>query len=88
MAVTDKLKGMVEELRRDLNEVKDQVKELLPLKKTKNELPAHQQASAHPVAALQRESNRLFDDFLLVTMPKLKDHQSRGRRISIGTADS
>lgn len=64
MAVTDKLKGMVEELRRDLNEVKDQVKELLPLKKTESDLPVRQQTSGHPVAALQRETNRLFDDFL------------------------
>ncbi len=64
MAVTDKLKGMVEELRRDLNEVKDQVKELLPLKTTENQLPVRQQAPGHPVAALQRETNRLFDDFL------------------------
>jgi HSP20 family protein len=63
MAVTDKLKGLVEELRRDLNEVKDQVKELLPLNKNENDLPVRQQASEHPVAALQRETNRLFDDF-------------------------
>ena len=30
MVVTDKLKKMVEELRHDLNEVKEQVKQLLP----------------------------------------------------------
>jgi HSP20 family protein len=64
MAVTDKLKGVVEELRRDLNEVRDQVKELLPLKKTESDLPVRRQTSGHPVAALQRETNRLFDEFL------------------------
>jgi HSP20 family protein len=64
MAVTDKLKGMVDELRQDLNEVKDQVKQLLPLGKSERDLPVRQQEIDHPVAALQRETNRLFDDFL------------------------
>lgn len=64
MAVTDKLKGMVEELRQDLNEVKHQVKQLLPPGKSERDLPVRQKETDHPVAALQRETNRLFDDFL------------------------
>jgi HSP20 family protein len=63
MAVTDKLKGMVEELRNDLNEVKDQVKQLLPRSKDGSDLPVRQQNAEHPIMALQRETNRLFDDF-------------------------
>ena len=65
MAVTDKLKGMVEELRQDLNEVKDQVRQLLPLGKRERDLPVRHHETDHPVVALQRETNRLFDDFLL-----------------------
>jgi len=68
MAVTDKLKGMVEELRHDLNEVKEQVKQLLPAKKTDTNIPVRYQTSGHPIAALQRETNRLFDDFLRGSM--------------------
>jgi HSP20 family protein len=64
MAVTDKLKGMVEELRQDLNEVKDQVKQLLPLGKSERNLPVRHHEMDNPVLALQRETNRLFDDFL------------------------
>ena len=64
MAVTDRLKGMVEELRHDLNEVKDQVKQLLPLGKRENGLPVRHQTTDHPIMELQRETNRLFDDFL------------------------
>lgn len=68
MAVTDKLKGMVEELRQDLNEVKDQVKRLLPLGKSEPELPVRQQTTDHPIVALQQETNRLFDEFLRQSM--------------------
>ncbi|MEX1308999.1 MAG: Hsp20/alpha crystallin family protein [Candidatus Sulfomarinibacteraceae bacterium] len=64
MAVTDKLKGMVEELRHDLNEVKEQVRQLLPARSNSTDLPVRQQTSEHPIAALQRETNRLFDGFL------------------------
>ena len=65
MVVTEKLKGMVEELRQDLNEVKDQVRQLLPLGKRERDLPVRHHETDHPVVALQRETNRLFDDFLL-----------------------
>jgi len=50
MAVTDKLKGVVEELRRDLHEVKDQVKELLPLKKTESARPCRRPREREPKA--------------------------------------
>ena len=65
MVVTEKLKAMVEELRQDLNEVKDQVRQLLPLGKRERDLPVRHHETDHPVVALQRETNRLFDDFLL-----------------------
>jgi HSP20 family protein len=64
MAASDKLKEMVEELRHDLSQVKEQVKELLPLKKNEEVLPVRRQPSEHPISALQRETNRLFEDFL------------------------
>ena len=64
MAVTDKLRGMVEELRQDLNEVKDQVKQLLPLDTSEPEIPVRHKETNPPVLALQRETNRLFNDFL------------------------
>lgn len=64
MAVTERLKEMVEELRNDLNEVKDQVKQLLPAKKDRDALLVRNQSDEHPIAALQRETNRLFDDFM------------------------
>ena len=63
MAVTDKLKGMVEELRQDLNEVKEQVRQLLPLGKDQQNVPVRRPAADHPIVALQQETNRLFDDF-------------------------
>lgn len=64
MTVIEKLKEMVEEPRQDLGEVKGQVRQLLPVKRAESELPVRYEASNHPIAALQRETNRLFDDFL------------------------
>jgi len=77
MAVADKLKGMVEELRQDLNEVKEQVKPILPARTRALDLPVRQGTQEHPVATLQPETNRLSDD-----------SKSRGRRISIGSRDA
>jgi len=68
MSVTDKLKGMVEELRQDLSEVKEQVKQLLPATSQTTDLPVRQEATDHPIAVLQRETNRLFDAFLRGSM--------------------
>lgn len=73
MAVTDKLKEMVEELRHDLNEVKGQVRQLLPATTQSTGLPVRRQASDHPIAALQRETNRVFEGFLRGT-PGLFDN--------------
>ena len=47
MVVTEKLKGMVEELRQDLNEVKDQVRQLLPLGKRERDLPVRHLSLIH-----------------------------------------
>jgi HSP20 family protein len=64
MAVTDKLKDMMEELRKDLGEVKEQVRQLLPAKKMDTDLPVRSETSDHPIATLRRETNRLFDEFM------------------------
>ena len=48
MTVTDKLKGMVEELRHHLTEVKEQVTQLLPAGEPEIGLPVRYHGSDHP----------------------------------------
>jgi HSP20 family protein len=63
MAVTDKLKEMVEELRQDVGEMKGQLRQLVSGKdKSDSTLPVrHGGRDDHPLVAWQRDTERLLD---------------------------
>ena len=66
MAVKDDLKEAVEGLKQEVKELKEKVKDLIPFGKKERELalPANRASEdEHPVLALQRATNQLFNQF-------------------------
>jgi HSP20 family protein len=66
MAVLDDLRETVDSLKQEVKELKGKVKELVPFGKKNREMPVKAGQIArdeHPVAALQRSTNQLFDQF-------------------------
>ncbi len=67
MPVKEDLREAVNGLKQEVKELKEKVKELLPFGKRERQVPVKVQPlgeGEHPVLALQRATNQLFDQFL------------------------
>lgn len=66
MAVMDDLKETVDGLRQEVRELREKVKDIIPFGKKNRDMPvrvAKPSEAEHPVMALQRATNQLFDQF-------------------------